>query len=299
MRAAAFERFGAPSELRVLDLPEPVVGPDSLLIRVRAAGVNPVDAKIRAGGLEGAFPHAFPVISGWDAAGVVEQAGPAVVGFEPGDEVLTYARKDTIGEGTCAELATVRHHHAAKRGSLGWAEAGGLPLAGLTAYQCLHEGLEVQAGQTIAVRGASGGVGGFAVQLAKAAGARVVGIAGTGSEEHVRALGADEFVSHEDGDAPAADGLVDLAAPDGLAAYAARVAAVASVLSRTPPEGFDGAFRYIFVRPDGAQLAELVALADAGRLRVPVVEEYSLDNVAAAHERMESGGVHGKLVVRV
>ncbi len=286
-----------------MDIPEPPVGPDNLLIRVEAAGVNPVDAKIRQGALQGAFPHFLPLITGWDAAGVVEQVGPAVVGFSPGDAVVAYCRKDHVRDGTAAELATVRYWHAARRGALGAAEAGGLPLAGLTAYQCLHEGLEIQAGQTIAVRGASGGVGGFAVQLAKAAGATVIGIAGAGGEDHVRSLGADAFVDYAAGDAAAAldgaDGLVDLAGPDGLDELAAAVPRVASVLATAPPEGFSGHFRYIFVRPDGGQLAELVALYDRGELRVPVVEELALADAARAHERIEAGGVHGKLVLRV
>jgi len=298
MKAVTIERFGAPSELQMRDVDDPVVGPDTLLIRVEAVGVNPVDTKIRQGGLAARLPHVFPVICGWDVAGVVEQAGPAVVGFAAGDEVCAYARKDTVQEGTYAELVTVRHYHAAHRDTLGTAEAGGLPLAGLTAYQCLHEGLAVQPGQTVAVRGASGGVGSMAVQLAKAAGATVTAIASAGSEEHVRALGADAFVDYEGGTPPEADALVDLAPPDGLEPYAARAGAVASVLSTAPPDGYRGRFRYIFVRPDGAQLRELVDLAGRQALRVPVVEEIPLGEAARAHERMEAGGVHGKLVLR-
>lgn len=306
MKAVAIERFGDSAELQLTDLPDPVMGPDYLRIRVHAAGVNPVDTKLRQGGLAERLPHVFPVIPGWDAAGVVEEAGPAVVGFSKGDEVIAYCRKDTVQHGCYAEQVTVRYPFAAVRGPLDWAAAGGLPLAGLTAYQCLHEGLEIQPGETVAVRGASGGVGGFAVQLAKAAGARVIAIAGAGSEDHVRGLGADAFVAHDDPDAAdaiaGAEGLVDLGPPDGLAPFAAALGAggqVASVLSTVPPNGFGGRFRYIFVRPDGTQLAALVALADAGTLRVPVVEEIPLAEAARAHERLEAGGVHGKLVLRV
>jgi NADPH:quinone reductase-like Zn-dependent oxidoreductase len=305
MRAAAIDRFGDPAELRVRDLDDPIVPPDGLLVRVAAAGVNPVDTKIRQGALAGRFPCFFPLIGGWDLAGTVEQAGPATTGFSPGDPVLAYARKDHIRDGTYAELATVRSYHAAHAGSLPLTEAGGLPLAGLTAFQGLHEGLLVRSGETVVVRGASGGVGQMAVQLALVAGCRVVGIAGSGSEDVVRGLGAHDFAPH-DGDPTAAiagaDALLDLAGPDGLPELAAGLAdggRVCSVLAPAPPDGLgDRPYSYVFVRPDGAQLAHLAALCGAGRLKVTVVEEFGLDDAAAAHQRMEGGGVHGKLVIR-
>src|SRR4051794_6963094 len=305
MRACAIDEFGDPSKLRVRELDDPLVPPDGLLVRVRSAGVNPVDTKVRDGSLAGAFPAFFPLIPGWDLAGTVEARGPAVTGFAPGDAVCAYARKDHLRDGTYAELAEVRYYHAAKVESLDLVAAGGLPLVGLTAYQALHEGVRVQEGETVVVRAASGGVGSMAVQLAKAAGARVIGIAGPGSEERVRELGADDFAAH---DAPAvadairgADALLDFAGPDGrdeLVDAIREDGRVCSILIPDPPSSLGArSFRYNFVRPDGEQLAELVRLCEAGPLRVDVVEQYGLDEVAAAHERIEGGGVHGKLVV--
>src|SRR4051812_11815983 len=220
MRACAIDSFGDPSKLRVRELDDPLLPPDGLLVRVRAAGVNPVDTKVRQGALAGAFPSFFPLLPGGDLAGIVEDTRPSGGGFAPGDAVCAYARKDHLRDGTYAELTTVRYYHAAPSGGLGMAAAGGLPLAGLTAYQALHEGVKVSAGDTVVVRGASGGVGSMAVQLAKDAGARVIGIAGPGSEERVRELGADDFAAHDAGDLAGAvrgaDMLLDFAGPDGL-----------------------------------------------------------------------------------
>jgi NADPH:quinone reductase-like Zn-dependent oxidoreductase len=305
MRAAAIDRFGDPSELRVRDLDDPILPPDGLLVRVHAAGVNPVDAGIRAGRLAGRFPCFFPLIPGWDLAGVVEQVGPAVVGFAPGDRVCAYARKDHIRDGTYAERTVVRHYHAAHVRDLDLGQAGGLPLAGLTAFQALHEALRLQPGQTVVVRGASGGVGSMAVQLAKVAGARVVAIAGRGSEDRVRELGADAFAAHDDPAAAeaagGADALLDLVGADGLAELAQRLregGAVCSARAAEAPDGVgDRAYAYVFVRPDGAQLAQLVGMCEAGTLRVDVVEAFGLDDAGRAHERLEGGGVHGKLLI--
>lgn len=190
MRAMAVERYGGVEELREMQLDPPLVGPDYVLIRIAAAGVNPVDALIRSGGLTGAFPHMLPVIPGWDAAGTVEAVGPAVTGVAVGDRVLAYCRKDLVQGGTYAELVSVRDVHVASAGSMELRAAGGLPLAGLTAYQVLHDAAGIRSGESVVVRGASGGVGHLAVQLAHAAGARVVAISGGDAESFVRRLGA-------------------------------------------------------------------------------------------------------------
>ena len=305
MRAAAIDRFGDPDELTVHALDDPLLPPDGLLVRVHAAGVNPVDTKIRQGALAERFPCFFPLIPGWDLSGVVEQVGPSVTGFAPGDRVCAYARKDHIRDGTYAELTTVRYYHAAQAGTLGHAAAGGLPLAGLTAYQALHERLAVSGGDVVAVRGASGGVGSMAVQLAKAAGARVLGIAGSGSEDRVRELGADAFAAHDAGDLTGAlsevTRFLDLVGPDGLDELVAALppdAHVCTILDPTPPASIgDRRWSYEFVRPDGELLSRLVALCDEGALRVDAVEEFALADAGRAHERLEGGGVHGKLVI--
>ena len=313
MRAMAVERFGEAEELREMRLDAPLVGPDYVLIRITAAGVNPVDAAIRSGGLAGAFPHAFPLIPGWDAAGTVEAVGPAVTGLAVGDRVLAYCRKDLVQGGTYAELVAVRDVHVASTGSMDLIAAGALPLAGLTAYQSLHDALWIHSGETVVVRGASGGVGHFAVQLASAAGARVIAVAGGDAESFVRGLGADEFVDHRGADvagslrslAPdGADAFLDVAGGD-LAPFFPAIrhgGRMASILVTQAPEAAaarDIAFRYVFVRPDAHQLTEMVALADSGRLRVEIERTYPLAQAAAAQSRLAEGGVRGKIILEV
>ena len=313
MRAMAVERFGGIEELREMRVEAPLVGPDYVLIRIAAAGVNPVDAKMRSGGLTGAFPHVLPVIPGWDAAGTVEQVGPAVSGLQVGDRVLAYCRKDLIQGGTYAELVSVRDVAVAHAGSMDLVAAGGLPLAGLTAYQSLHDALAIHSGETVVIRGASGGVGHFAVQLARAAGASVIAVAGGDAEAFVRELGAEDFVDYRGADVvgalrerlpDGADVFLDLAGGelDDFVPVLREGGRMASILVAQAPQAAasrDIAFRYVFVRPDAHQLAELVALADSGRLRVEVARTYPLAEAAAAQARLADGGVRGKLVLEV
>jgi NADPH:quinone reductase-like Zn-dependent oxidoreductase len=311
LRAIVIDRFGGPEELHEVELPEPPLGPDSVHIQVQSAGVNPVDTKIRQGAQAERFPFLWPVVLGWDVSGVVEAVGPAVSDFSPGDQVISYCRQDFVGRGAYAALMSVRSSQVARRGELDPIEAGGLPLAGLTAYQGLNDALAVGEGDTLAVRGASGGVGSFAVQIAKAQGARVVGIAGAEGEEFTRALGADEFLNYHREDAPerlremGVDALLDLAGGDQLDAYAAAVrdgGRVASVLVPVKPDRWADrsiTARYVFVAPDAAQLAWLVELHRAGKLRIPVADTLPLAEAAEAHRRQEAGGLRGKLILTV
>lgn len=176
MKGVAYDRFGGPDVLTFRnDLPEPPLGPDTVLVRVHATGVNPVDVGIREGHLAGAYPHHFPIVPGWEMAGVVEAAGPAVTDFAPGDEVFGYVRRDEVQWGTAAELVPAPQRCLAhKPESLSFAEAGALPLAGLTAYQALAEHLDVHEGDRVLITRGAGGVGTFAVQIAAALGAHVV-----------------------------------------------------------------------------------------------------------------------------
>ena len=170
MRAMAIRAFGGSDAIEEIDAPDPLVGPDSVLIRVRAAGVNPVDAKIRQGASQERWPHFFPLILGWDAAGVVEQVGPAVASVGVGDEVYAYCRKDFVRDGTYAEYVAMRGDYVVRKpATASFEEAAAVPLAALTAWQLLHGGLHVERGDTVLVHGGSGGVGSFAVQMARAA----------------------------------------------------------------------------------------------------------------------------------
>ncbi len=306
MRAIAYSRYGGPDVLELTDLPDPKVGPDSVLVRVRATSVNPVDWKVREGYLDGLMHPVFPVVPGWDVAGVVERLGLDTPEFEVGDEVYGYVRKDVVGGGTTAELVAAPVRTLARKPrSLTWEEAAAVPLAGLTAYQALRR-LRVTDGDTVLVHNAAGGVGAFAVQIARASGARVIGTASPARHDFVRELGA-EPVAYGDGMVEAVRAL----APLGVDVVADFVGG--GVAATTPEVGTDdvrlgsvadaevarhGGTNF-WVRPDAADLAALGDLIDAGAVRVHVARTFPLEEAAAAHELSATGHVQGKVVIRV
>ena len=308
MKAIAIDAYGSADQLALRELPDPPVGPDTVLVRVRAAGVNPVDWKVREGYLAGAMPSHFPLVPGWDAAGVVAAAGPAVTGFAVGDEVIGYVRRDDIQYGTYAELVPAPERTLAdKPVQASWAEAGGLPLAGLTAYQALQLA-RTGAGDTVLVHGASGGVGHLAVQLARALGAhRVIGTASEANHDFVRALGA-EPVSYGDGlldriRAVAPDGVdvaLDLFGGEALDISAQLLSRPARLISTADPEHVSRlGGSYLFVKPSTADLSVLAGLVDADRLTVHVARTFPLAEAAGAQRLVESGHVRGKVVLEV
>ncbi|SDZ40427.1 NADPH:quinone reductase [Micromonospora pattaloongensis] len=308
MKAIAITRYGGPDELSEMELPDPPVGPDTVLVRVRAAGVNPVDWKIREGYLAGAFPSHFPLVPGWDLAGVVEAAGPAVTGFAVGDEVIGYARRDEIQHGTYAELVPAPERALApKPASASWAEAGALPLAGLTAYQSLRAA-GVGDGDTVLVHAAAGGVGHLAVQLARILGARrVIGTASAGNHSYVRSLGGEPVIYGEgllervqelapDG----IDAVVDFVGGDALTASAAllgRPKRLVSIVDAETVLRLGGT--YVFVKPSTADLTTLSELVDAGRLAVHIDRTFPLAQAADAQRLVQEGHVRGKVVLEV
>ncbi|WP_205696397.1 NADP-dependent oxidoreductase [Conexibacter sp. SYSU D00693] len=312
MRAIVIDEFGDADRMQLREVDDPKVGPDSVLIRVQAAGINPVDTKIRQGRLEGGFPHHFPLVLGWDAAGVVEAVGPAVVDLEPGDPVYAYCRKTEIAAGTYAELAAMPAGAVARRPrSVDVVHAGGLPLVGLTAWQALVEGARVEAGQTVLVTAASGGVGHVAVQIARDLGARVVGTASERNHDFVRSLGADAVVDYGAQDVEAAlreaapegfDAALDLVGGDGQAQAEAVLkdgGALVSIVDPSVKERSRVRGHYTFVRPSAAELVELAERVDDGRLRVEVQETLPLERAADAHRLLERGHVRGKVVLEV
>jgi len=308
VRAAFYTEYGTSDVLQVGELPDPVTGPDGILLRVAVAGVNPVDYKIRQGHLDGAFPSHFPVVPGWDVAGTVEAVGPAVTSFAAGDRVLGYVRKDDVQHGTTAELVRAGERHLARLpDEVSFEAAGALPLAGLTALQAI-EAAGIGAGDTVLIHAAAGGVGAFAVQLARLRGARVVGTAGEANADFLRSLGA-EPVTYGDGlvdrvrsrleGAPvtaALDFVGDSAITDSftLVQDPARVVTVTDGAAVLAEGG-----RYVFVRPDPAQLGALARLVADGSLHVEVSATYDLADVAEAHRRVETGHGRGKVVVTV
>ncbi|MER8182646.1 NADP-dependent oxidoreductase [Kitasatospora sp. NPDC094015] len=308
MKAIAIRRYGGPEVVEYTELPDPKVGPDSVLVQVRAAGVNPVDWKIREGAMDGLMDVHFPLIMGWDLAGVVLAVGGAVTEFAPGDEVIGYVRKDAVEHGTYAELVSAPVRTLARKpASLDWAQAGGLPLAGLTARQCLVGALDLRPGESVLIHGAAGGVGCLAVQLAVAIGARVIGTASERNHAFLRGLGA-EPVAYGEGLvdrlrelAPAGlDAALDLVGGgEPLEVSAQLVADPARLASITDYGVVARGGHYVFVRPDAEGLAELAALADRGALRVPVASTFPLAQAASAQALNAEGRTRGKIVLLV
>jgi NADPH:quinone reductase-like Zn-dependent oxidoreductase len=300
-----YDRYGEPEILRLAELPMPKTAPGEVLIRVRSAAVNPVDWKIMAGGLDAIMETFFPVVPGWDVSGVVEAVGFDAPEFRPGDEVIAYARKSVIRDGSFGEFIPVSTLSAARKpASLDWDQAAGLPLAGLTAYQ-LFRRLGLKAGEVVLIHAAAGGVGILGGQIARAMGARVIGTASEKNHEFLRSFGI-EPVTYGEGLAERVRQL----APGGVDVVADFVGGVLDVTRAVlAPSGRHGSIvdasvaehggLYAWVRPNGEDLAQLARFANEGRLTVPIAQVFPLEQGAEALRLNMSGHVRGKIAVRV
>jgi NADPH:quinone reductase-like Zn-dependent oxidoreductase len=310
MRAVVVRSFGGPEVLETIDTPIPEPGPGQVRVRVEAAAVNPVDALVRAGeavraGL--ALPREQFGL-GWDVAGTVDAVGAGVTGHRPGDRVIGIEDRLDLPLGGYADHAVLEAANLAPAPAGADAvEAATLPLNGLTASQALDL-LALPPGATLLVTGATGGVGGFAVELAAARGLRVVTPAGERDEALVRSLGAWQVVPRGavlseavralvpggvDGALDAA--VLGIAALDAVRGGGAYTGVAGTASSPAPLRGIR--VSTVFVRGDGAQLAGLSALAGAGRLTLRVAGTHPLDRAADAHERLAGGGLRGRLVL--
>lgn len=315
MTAVTQHAFGGADVLTVSTVPRPEPLPTEVLVRVDAAGVNPVDWKTRGGtGMAGVLGEP-PFVLGWDVAGVVAQVGFGVTTLAPGDRVFGMPRFPRQA-GAYAEYVTAPARQLAKiPANLAVEEAAGVPLAALTAWQALVDAAHVQAGQRVVVTAAAGGVGHFAVQLAHHLGAEVVAVASERHHAWLRAHGADEVVDYTRtrfehtihgadvvvelvGDGPddttrravrvLRPGGILVAVPGGVTAPVAEAARAAGV--RTTP---------FLVEPDGAAMATIAGLLGRGLVEVEVAATYALEDVAEAHKAGEAGRTRGKIVLRV
>jgi NADPH:quinone reductase-like Zn-dependent oxidoreductase len=268
MRAIVYHEYGRSDRLQLVeDRPEPKVGPDTVVVRAKASAVSPVDWKLQEGTMDDYLDVRFPVVPGWDVAGVVEQVGRAVPEFSVGDEVFGLVRRDEVHHGTRAELvpAPVRTL-AHKPRSAAWAEAGGLALSGLTALRSMRRA-GVKPGETVIVHGAAGGVGHFAVQVARIMGARVIGTASPRNHEFLASLGAEpvaygpELVEQVRELAPdgidAALDVVGFADANALQQSFELVSDPARILSIAYMAVTAAGGQYVFMRPDADDLAQL------------------------------------------
>ncbi|MGW2272432.1 NADP-dependent oxidoreductase [Streptomyces yangpuensis] len=306
MKAITYSAYGTPASLTLVDAPRPKVGPGEVLVRVKAAGVNPVDWKLAAGYLDPILEVRHPVIPGWDVAGVVEAVGPDTFDHAVGDEVYGYVRKEWVELGTYAELvaAPVRTLARKPRG-LTFEQAAGVPLAGLTAYQSLTR-VGVRAGETVLIHSAAGGTGSFGVQIAVALGLRVIGTAGAHNHDYLRSLGAEPVLYGEgmaDRVRALAPGGVDAALDfygDGVVeTLRSLVGRRDRVVSIADQEAAAKGAHQLWVRPDTTGLTFLAELADAGKLTVNVEHALPLAEAAKAWELSAAGRTRGKIVLTV
>ncbi len=298
-------RYGDPSEIRADDIPRPAPGPGQILIRVAATSFNPSDAGLRRGLLRDVFPLDLPHTLGGEVAGTVVEIGAGVTTFAVGDRVV--GRLDTGGAAAEYVVAAADTLVAAPA-AVPLAHAAALPIAGLTAWQAVYEHAAVEPGRRVLVVGAGGGVGGFAVQLARHAGAYVIATASPRSAAAVRAQGAHQLIDYTatpvttalDGpvdvllllvplDAGEAAELVRLVRPGGVAGSATGPIEA--------PAGVDVATRHFVARNDLGDLAALVRLVDAGVVRVDVSAARPLTDLPAAHREAEAGRTRGKIVL--
>jgi NADPH:quinone reductase len=316
VRAMVTPQFGGPDLFEERDVEKPQPGAGEVLIRVVAAGTNPVDAKFRATG--GSVGLEVPIVLGADISGVVEELGPGVTDLVTGDEV--YYTPEVLGPGSngaYAEYHVVKAGIVAKKpASLSHEAAAAVPLAGGTAYEAIVRRLAVRVGETILIHGGAGGVGSFAVQIAKAAGARILATASSDNQEILKELGADMTVDYRSQDVT--EVALDHTGGEGVDAVFDTVGGgtivdsipatksfgrLATILGAqgdlTPLYQKNQTLYGVFLTRERARLKEISALIERGQVRPLVVEVLPLEEVGKAHERLDSGHGRGKVVLRV
>jgi NADPH:quinone reductase-like Zn-dependent oxidoreductase len=308
MNAIRIHNYGGPEVLQYEDALRPQIRKGEVLIRVHAAGVNPLDCKVRSGSLNGSIEHRLPLIPGWDVSGVVEEVGSDVSQFKKGDEV--FAMTDPTRDGAYAEYILVREAAlAVKPKALYHVRAAAVPLSALTAWQSLFDLGQLQAGQRILIHGGSGGVGHFAVQLAKWKGAHVLATASTKNQELLRKLGADETIDYTsqkfEDVARKIDIVLDTIGGEtqDRSWRVLNKGGVLISLLQPPSQEKANQFRVrgimCSVQPDGAQLSRIAKLIDSTNLKPIIDRILPLSEAQRAHELSENGRARGKIVLRV
>jgi alcohol dehydrogenase len=332
MKAAFIRHYGSNDAIEISDQPMPIVGPRDVLIKVRAASINPVDYKIRSGGLKTILPLKFPLILGSDCSGVVEKVGAEVRAFKPGDEVYARLEKDRIG--AYAEYAVADESSVSlKPVNLSYVEAASIPLVGLTAWQALIDLGKLQAGQKVLIHAGSGGVGTFAIQLAKHLGATVATTVGARNVDLAKQLGADVVIDYNTQKFEALlsdyDLVFDTQGDDTQHRsfnVLKRGGALVTIAGIPTAEfgrawgvnpiirlvmGFKNRvstklarergvnFTYLFMHPSGEQLRDIAKLIESGKIKPVIDKTFDLDHVRDALRYSESGRAVGKVVITI
>jgi NADPH2:quinone reductase len=315
MQAIVLRAFGGTDQMRIETVDTPKPAPGEVRLRVHHSGVNPADWKMREGLLVNMFEHEFPIIPGWEAAGEIDALGEGVGGFSIGDSVYAMCRKPTIQHGSYAQHVIFPADWGA-RAPRNWqpAEIASVPLAGLTAWQALFQHGDLQPGARVLIQGAAGGVGSFAIQMARHAGARVAASAGSRNQDYIRSLGAEHSIDYTLGNeaqqlaAWAPEGVdflldtvrsvnnvatYDLVKPGGTIVYITGAPDVEAANRRSLR------LAYFMVEPNGAQLTRITRLIEAGGISAPAVTAIPWEEAGKAHQLSREGHVRGKLVLRI
>jgi NADPH:quinone reductase-like Zn-dependent oxidoreductase len=307
MKAVRFHEYGDPDVLRYEDVEQPVPGAGQVRLRVAGSAFNPVDDGIRGGYLRDPFPVTLPHTPGIEVSGSVDALGDGVTNVAVGDAVIGFL--PMTADGAAAEYVIAPAEILAPAPtSIPLADAAALPMVGLTAWQALFDDAGLTAGQRVLINGAGGAVGGYAVQLAKRAGAHVIATASPRGNDRVRSAGADEVIDHTATEVTVAepvDVLLNLAriTPEELAALVALVRPGGVVVNTVPtiatPADEERGVRAVafFVRSDTEQLSRLAAMVDRGELRVDVAQRVPLAELAAVHAEAATGALPGRVVV--
>jgi NADPH:quinone reductase-like Zn-dependent oxidoreductase len=308
MKAVRLHEYGGPEVLKYEDAPRPEPAAGEVLVRVHAAGVNPVDWKIRAGYMKGFMNYKLPMILGWDLSGVVEATGSRVTAWKKGDEV--YSRPDISRDGSYAEYISVKAQELGRKPkSIDHVKAASIPLAALTAWQALFDAAGLQPGQRVLIHAAAGGVGTFAVQLAWWKGAHVIGTASEKNHALLKELGADELIDYNqtrfEDVVRDVDVVLDTMAGETRDRSWKTLKKGGILVSILGQPSKDDAAKYgvraagVFVQPNQAELEQIGSLVDSGKMK-PVIEAVlPLKDAHRAHEMNQTLHTRGKIVLQV
>ena len=316
MKAIFIDKFGGPEELKMGHFSIHIPQTNEVQIKILYSAVNPVDWKIRSGMLQQRMPHHFPLIPGWDAAGVISAIGSDVKNFKVGDEVFAYCKKPMIQDGTYAEYICVdaEKHVAKKPQNLSFAQAAAIPLASLTAWQSLFESAALEKGESIFIQAGAGGVGSLAIQFAKITGAHIITTARRCNHDYVKKLGAEQAIDYKES---SISNEIKKFAPEGLDVIFDTLGGNAFKESYSllkpggrlvsliehPNEALDKKFNvksfYVFVKPNGKELQQISDLIQSGKVQPIPIQEMPLEKAAEAQEENRQGHVQGKIVLHV
>jgi NADPH:quinone reductase-like Zn-dependent oxidoreductase len=310
MKAIVIDHYGDKEELKEREIDRPVIKDDQVLMEVYATSINPIDWKVRAGYLKDMLPFEFPITLGWDAAGIIVETGDSVTDFKEGDRV--FARPDTTRQGTYAEYVAVDLSLLAKMPEeMSFEEAAAIPLAGLTAWQCLVDFGGIKRGDNVLIHAGAGGVGIFAIQIAKSFGAHVATTASEKNVEFLKSLGADEVINYKEQDFSEIlkdfDLVLDSMGGDVQSKSYRVLKEKGKLVSIVQPPSEEEAEKYnveagfLWLEPNGQQLQKLADLYTSGQLKPVIGETYDFteQSLQDAHALSETHHARGKIVINV